>query len=674
MKSKEPQEVESATERFIEQTEVFSREPIVLDKNEIGGRWWKYHEETDRSRNLQIIDFTDFDDLNKRQVLQEIMLYAVTGGIGWADKDNRLAVTSYGCLIGHLWSCRLIYNWWSSKASELSLSSFSRDDIVRLCRHVLENNRGKDKKPLAGVLKKLRATINAANRFYSNCSITDGFVYPISEHLRRDIAEPLLKPHSISYEDWVTNESYKCIPIEIGLTLLLEAIDVIRSRDTRILLAIFNAYRHSPLTSNGRNAIFLGLKRFREYQITGFFSLNIKIESLKSLQAFGEKFDELGMSDVKVLPWSNFKELTNHCRLVRAACNMLLHLVAGNRVHEIAGYQIGQWSKDSKGTWWYRSKEWKVNKGCNAERSVDPIGAESAEVLTQMSFLDSNEPRPLLNGSFLTGALNLARQQNGLSFKHPWPDSRAKKQMINKSLRNWFSDFYRSHLVKLHPRMGEKHPNSNPHEARYFWVDVALRWIDPKYCDVIGQIRENLRHSSPDMVYSYTDGKRSQDIQRDAQARYMHEILQRIIKKDPNDTWYGSAAKRILNEAVSIEVKSLDALDEFAEAQGELYSRFIFWEWGICAVPIGEEAKGNCSDSATGIPNLVETDRKMQPEVCFGCIHQMVHKGFRNKIERIGITCQQRGEALQKLNPTLANTLGFKPAKKARILLKEFDS
>jgi hypothetical protein len=674
MNSKNPKNVERMIELSKASVEFSLDEPTVLAENQLGNSRWVYHEETDNLRKQFFLNFSNFHDLEKRQTLQEILLYAVTGGIGWADETNRISVTSLGCVRHYMASCQRIYDWWSANASDLSLASFGRDDIIRLCRGILQSNSGKDLKPLASTLKDTRATINMANRYYLQSNISDGFVYRITESLRRDIAEPLLKPHGINYAKWLTYDSHDCIPVDVGLTLFIEATEVIRSRETEILLALFKAYRHSPPQSGARNAILLSLEKYRDYQRTGSFSPNAPMKSQKAWMAFGKKFDEQGMTDVDVLPWLNFIEVTKHCRLVRSACTTLLHLVTGNRVHEVAGYQTNQWFKDDKGTWWYRSKEWKVNKGANADRSTDPIGAEAAYVLTQMSFFDPNDTRPLLGGSFLTGAMQLVRQRNALSAAAAWPEGKEKEPMCNKSLRNWFSAFYQSHLVQRHPLMGVKHPHSHPHEARNFWVDVALRWIDPKYCDLIGKIRENLRHASQTMVYSYTDGKRSQDIQKEAQDRYMLEILQRVAKRDPSDPWFGAAAKRIRNEITSIEIMSPEALAEFAETQSELYSRFIFWEWGVCAVRSGEEAKANCADSETGIPNLIATDRKMQPEVCMGCVHQMAHKGFKNRIERIGITCQQRGEALKKVNPFLADVLGFKPAKKAKVLLKEFTS
>jgi len=382
---------------------------------------------------------------------------------------------------------------------------------------------------------------------------------------------------------------------------------------------------------------------------------------------------------VNELPWRTHGELTSYCRIVRDAGNTILHLIAGNRVHEVAGYRTDQWTQDSKGVWWYRSAENKVNKGGNADRTIDTIGADVVKILNKMSYLNPDAPRPVIGSTFTLGAMTYSRRQRGMSWNEAvlcdWTEEKIHTPFHTVAVRERFIAFYQSHLVQKHPELGKKHSHAHPHQARHFFADLALRWIDPRYTDVIAKLREHYRHKSDWMIHNYTDGKRSDDIQADIQRRYLIEILQRISANQPDDNWFGAAAKRIKKELRAINVVSTEELAEFYEEQADLYAKFVVWEWGICAVRHGEESRANCTDSSTGMPNLIASDREKAPEVCNGCVHQLVHTGFKSNIHRIALSCQARGKLLEELNrPYFAIKVGYDPAKKAEKLYREMTS
>lgn len=658
------------------------RDSLPTLHNRIGDDTWQVQVQGNAGVDAPTfsLDFSAMKDLRKRQALQETLLYAITGGMGWADQTHRLVATSNGHARKSLNGALDVYRVWSADYNALSLQSLSADDTVRLLRTVLEHHCDDDGKPLRARLIKAGRLLNATYECLAKGLASDGCLHRVTEAMKEDVVTPLLAPLGIDYAEWNADGSYGGLPIDVALVWLMEATEIIHARETKILLAYFAAWRVSPPASSLSDAAVKMLRRHRDYQESKSWPCGLPATHRDAIIAFGEAFDDhakqAGIGIVKTLPWRTIGEITDYCRLVRYAGSAILHLVAGNRVHEVVDYRTDQWAPDTAGNWWYRSAESKSNKGGNADRTIDPLGAHVVDILNKMSYLDPCVSRPVLGATFTRGVMQFVRKQRGLHYVEreiaDWNAEKVQAPFTTTTVRANFKAFYQSHLVAKHPELGKTHPETHPHQARHFFADVALRWMDPRYVDIIAKLREHYLHKDDAMIYAYTNGKRSDDVQGESGRHYLLEILQRIVERDPDDPWFGAAANRIRKECGDISVLSPEELADLYEEMADHYLKFVVWEWGICAVQRGEESNANCSDNETGMPNLIATDREKAPEVCNGCVHQLAHTGFRANIHRIALSCQARGKLLEELErPRMAEILGYEPQKRAQRIYRE---
>ncbi|WP_133013103.1 site-specific integrase [Marinomonas flavescens] len=581
-----------------------------------------------------------------RRTLSELFIMRVSVGLGWSNPSIQSLSGRVGTVKNYLSSLRRLAVWWANNKPNSKLSEWDMSDVKSLLEDVLENkvdwqidkNRDRYQAKLDGVanrgtLENIVICLNESEKAALIGKIQDGLIFRVSEKQQKTIVRPILKRHQLIYEDWKKGNSLPSIPLPVAMLLLNDAIEVVRDKKTAFLIEYFQFQRSDMYYS--LNSIFLqdsfqrfcgGLWRFEGSGNGPSLDAKPKVEALLSLihKYYGASFSSFPMAHNEINEW---------CFKVYQAALVILLLLTGARISELASMKAGSLTYNLDGVFDFKSDIIKTNNGISTVRAVHGLAAEAVHTLEELSYLDKLNQNEDID-VFLFGKF-FSKKVKEKSFNIETRIQGASKETLFNMLKEFYVEF-----LERHPEIKAIWPNVHPHQFRHTFAEFALRRFDG---NVHEAIRRHFRHSHGSFMTNIYLSNKVDEAFFSAQETMIQEIAEQMIRDardllNQNDTeprFFGAAMKAALELLDATVISSEEELESVIEEFAEGFEKIVPHEYGYCMPRTKTISQSQCFDKVSKVAKLEDAGFS----TCSSCVHSVQEiNSHEASIVQIGLT------------------------------------
>lgn len=508
--------------------------------------------------------------------------------------------------------------WASLNMEDKPVSTWSISNVTSLFRSLIFNEIKTPTRTIKdtqldyrkkGTVAKQLAILVKSGEFYRQGKIPDGLIENLPNDFIENIAEKEFKNRGgwEEFEEWLEDGSFAHIPIELSITLLSQAIEIIRSERTNALISYFKAQKGNyaqPLSNlikrdSGHDSSYfeiLGIiseNNVRKTYTTWVNDIESTFSSLEKKQGRSVKVSALKtLFDIK-----NADQLSRELTSIYEACLIIFLCLTGVRIHEIREINANDYDVEPDGTWFFRNAINKTHNGVEQVRTMSGLVAEAATVLCDLSYIDKTN-------SELHGDVKLFSRH----------DTRVNHSKRNKKVSfspRWISREYLASRVnlffkKVKSKIGKSGQfddidSISPHGFRHAFADFAIRRFDG---NVLEAIRQHFRHKhGSSFTRAYTDNKAKEQFHDAAAKRYLRELIKRMVGENSKD-FTGAMALYIRNEVKRLNIVGEDELNTYIDSISENLDHLVPHEYGFCLVLNERQHLAECKDKKTGMANV----------------------------------------------------------------------
>lgn len=423
-----------------------------------------------------------------------------------------------------------------------------------------------------------------------------------------------------SYADWRAGGSFDIVPFEISLAILAYCRQLIKSDETKYLLAWFQAERKLckqgalPDWKVARKVFSMFGERSSSYSSQGR-AANVDEVYFRELCSFYPEVSSRDQLPLKGVPFligkhSNRDSLTRKADHLLTACFVSLLILTGIRHGEASGMAHDAFRQNGA-SYLFASSIDKTNHGVTTDRHVSSVVAEFIGVLDGLgSFgLDDDRRKDL----FSYARCNYNNATNKLYS--------LGKNAIN--VRMQIISFYEIFLEGQGDDVRDLCPHVTAHGFRHAWAEFAMRRFDG---NIMPLIRDHYRHHfGSKMTGVYTHNKIELSDYQNLGKRQIFELVSRYL--DGAATLHGLLGEFLTRQADNISLIEMHDKNARDDAIVQMIDEHICapivtpHEYGLCILTENTKQLANCRDEA-GIPKTQTAD----VDSCAGCVNSCMVK------------------------------------------------
>jgi integrase len=592
-----------------------------------------------------------------RRTISELFIILVSNGLGWSNPSTQSLSGRRTTIKNKRAALMRLGVWWGNNKRDSKLSEWDQGDVKRCIQDLLElkvdwqseknrarySNLVKQEGVISrAVIDDFVTSINKSEEFFLIGKVQDGLSFRIYNKDLKKIARPVLKRHQIIYEDWKKGKSWSSIPLPVAMLLLNDAIEVIRDKKTTFLMEYFQFQRselyysiHSIFGPKYFQRFCDGLWRFDGTGAGLALIAKPKVEALQSLihKYYGVSFNSFPM---------NHEEINSWCEKVYQAALVILLLLTGARISELASMKAGDLTYNLDGLWDFKSEIIKTNHGLSTIRGVNGLAAEAVHALEGLSYIDKlNQNKGIdiyLFGRFFTKGV----KSSSFSF-NSW-GQRASKATLTNNLKVFYDK-----CLERHPEIKVIWLHVHPHQFRHTFAEFALRRFDGHVHEAI---RRHFRHSHSSFMTNIYLSNKVDEAYTYAQETMIQEIAGQMINDardllDQNDTeprFFGAAMKAALELLDVTVISSEEELESVIEEFAEGFEKIVPHEYGYCIPRTKTISQSQCFDKVSKVAKLEEAGFS----TCSSCVHSVQEiNSHEASIVQIGLTHAQQMKSIE---------------------------
>lgn len=464
--------------------------------------------------------------------------------------------------------------------------------------------------------------ITNSGLLYRKGLLSDGYLgQPHFEQLISKLQDDLAELN-IEYSDWIKSGTYDSVPLEVATLMLLEAINIIRSNNSKALRAYFNVQRTSlkippdtlifqknsllKLISNKES---LKYRNKSDISRTQLFMSAIKKEFIKL--GGDDNFDPIRF----ILSLNSHTALNKEVKATYDACKVTFFCLTGIRVHEMKQTNSQDYYRDDDGVWRFKATEDKTQGGTKQLRAIAGVAAEAADAMCDISYINKKK-RDNNQKTYLFGLYTAVKKH----FNNDTPIVDHSGAAISReNFGERLNIFFNKVVNKYGDKILDECTKVIPHGFRHSFVDFVLRRFDGNIHDAI---RDHFRHCiRGEFTNTYTDSKAQDQIENAAQRKYMNELVNQMVGENSQD-FTGPIALFIQREVSKFKFVSENDLVPLIETLESDLNHLIPHEYGFCLVLNSRQHLAKCLDKKTGIAKILNGCF----ELCSGCPNSFHHK------------------------------------------------
>lgn len=545
------------------------------------------------------------------------------------------------------------------KAPVPRLNHLSASDVIQLIVLTLWS-RSKPKKTAVSrvTVGKRWMMLSRISEAYCSGLLVDGFHEVPSLASVLDAIKPIVSLDT-DWADWSAEGSYGSVPLPIASIYLKEAIEIIRSEQTKWyqFITTFVRKHQSALPAE----LFCRVVK----RSANDWRLPLAVKTSPMVEIFiNEARSFFSLTPEQPLPPFPFNagyDLDNYSYLLHGAALVIFFILTGARRSEIVSIQNDDLIKQNDGTYRFKSEIKKTNHGIVTVRNIAGLAAEAYDVLESVNLNpDSNErdnifiqttfgwyrtdPKTLKHGAYASVPVRL-------------------QQFATYVEQKYGDEFAYSHKIA-------------PHQFRHTFAEFALRRFDG---NVIEAIRDHFRHEYGSyMTRRYTrrkfiEGMENQesDVLSDLLKKDSHivrDYIGEIITRAANgEQLYGAIGRWIADRVKDIEFLDPATLNQIIdEFEGEIHPH----EYGLCMIRKESKMQAQCFDRESGTAKTNEA----RWGHCGNCVNRLSFRNNKDAILRIGMKSQVHAESFRQSGLITIANLEEANIKTAMAAVAEIDS
>lgn len=625
--------VENFTGQYVKnnrQNNLTDEKWVVIDKN---------------TSNLIEIDLS-FKNCSKKWALWGRKIILEWAG-GYDDTEQNISANfkSLNAFSGRVY---LIIRWATDNMGDKPLNTWGIENITNLLVSLIFNEGLSAPRKKLGYELDLRAygtvrhifrPLILSQKLYRQGKIHDGLTLNIPSDFVLQVAESEFESRGMldKLADWIEGGSFAHIPIEVSITLLSEAIAVIRSPITNALIAYFKAQKSSvsltiePHIYEGYGSVPLieslsytkGGNTRKNYESWKAVFEQSFLKQEEFMQRTPEKTAYQELEHVKKL-----EDLNDLLSNIHEACVTIFLCLTGIRIHELSSIYSTDYGISPDGIWSFKASIHKTHNGVKQVRSMHGLVAEAAKTQCELSYIDK------LSDEFHGNIKLFGRYDTPSFFKSKNKKKKLKpNDATTSTLSKKANRFYQKVISKLNFGSNENLPDKiSSHGFRHAFADFSIRRFDG---NVLEAIRQHFRHRhGSSFTRTYTNNKAEEELHDAAAKRYLRDLIRRMVGEHSND-FTGPMALHIRNEVNRLNIVSENELNAYIDSLSENLYHLVPHEYGFCLVLKERQHLAECKDKKTGLPNVDGVGF----EKCSGCPNSFQSvESNKSNIERIVIS------------------------------------
>ncbi|KPV99026.1 hypothetical protein [Pseudoalteromonas sp. P1-8] len=601
--------------------------PLLNDQSQDVFYLFSYPKDLEGKSEVHEIDFTDARHKVSKEdfSLLKALWIEMSGGVDPVTREitgklNTIRAYASNLMRLFVWKeshypDTPLRQWTESHCREFIIDVlFNRIDFYTEGSNAERNNTTKGmlgRGPIISACDMLRKS----QRLYALGLVHDGLQTSLPASFIQDSVEEHLEDNGISYAKWIDGDGWKSIPFAANMFNLAHAINVIESKECRILRAFFK-HQQSELCVSHNTLFFSGrydkpssyddfcASKYISPSPTGKRKRKRKKDFILRYSTLKRSLEKASGKVVNTFPFT-WEEITKIYRKVFNACLTIVLSLTGARLSEIRNFFADDYQENNDGVWTFKSDIVKTNHGVPALRSMGGLVAKAANVMCDMSYTPK---RNRLDGKRMP-IFSMTHQPR---FSKDAEVKAASNNSLRASLQANFSDAIDEFGEELTTLCEKVHP----HMFRHSFAEFAIRRFDGR---VFEAIRQHFKHSyQSKFTKEYVGGKDRESIKNGAERRYIRELIERMAL-DTDDIFSGSLAlaiQRKVKESMVIEPSELETV--LAEFEEKIKSIAVH-EYGICMVLAETQSLSKCLDKKTGLVNIENGCF----DLCSGCVHSI---------------------------------------------------
>ncbi len=529
-----------------------------------------------------------------------------------------------------LLALRRIGVWATQHAPDLPITQWQESHCRQLLQDALtnqititENERYKHKLPLIshGVLDEIFGMLLFSHKLYHQGKLSEGLTISFSKRFREDSLGEILKERKTSYEEWMEGGYFESIPLPIAMMLLSDAISILRSDQTKLLLAYF---RHQRTNLAIHPKSLFHNKRFDVFCKNGTLGKSTFTPNYRTLH---EVLKVVTGKPVRHIPFSP-EIINDHCASVFDACIVIVLTLTGIRISELGSICADDYKLETDGTWVFNSDLFKTNFGLPEIRTMSGLVAEAAETMVGLSYLTKRKrvdckKLPLFSRNYYISNYRRDNRIEDVKFKGH------KTGTLSDRLNVFYSKF-----LDNHNEVKSECPLIHPHRFRHTFAEFGLRRFDG---NVLEAIRQHFRHQAGSyFTHRYMDNKLSAEVKDEIERDYLKELISRIVESENNDL-SGPVAVYIKKKAKEQCYLQYEEVAGFVVELADEFEKLVAHEYGFCMVRTETRHLSKCYDKKTQVPMI----QNGCFSICSGCPNSLYStRGNKEEIIRIATSHQ----------------------------------
>ncbi|AWX99440.1 hypothetical protein A8139_05085 [Marinomonas primoryensis] len=611
-----------------------------------------------------------------RWTISELFIMRVSHGLGWSNPRTQ-SLSGRQANVKTIRTLLIrIGGWWAKNKPESKMSEWDQGDVTRLIQDVLElkvkwQNEESRRYHVAksegvanrGVIEGITYILSQSEKLLLSGRIQDGLSFHVYGQQVKMVVRSILKSYQINYEDWKDGGRWTSIPLPVAMLLLNDAIEVIRDTKTVFLIEYYQHQRSDLYYST--NSIFNsgsfqkfcdGVWKFEGKGSWQGRRSRPKAEALHSIiyKHFGTSCNTFPMSHDEINVW---------CEKVYRSALVVLLMLTGARISELATMKAGDLTYHPGGLWEFKSEIIKTNHGLSTTRGVHGLAAEAVQALEELSYIDKlnqNEDVDiyLFRKFFTRGIKKSSFSLNSLV-----------QRISTETFRYMLKGFYVEFLDK-HPEIKAIWPSVHPHQFRHTFAEFALRRFDG---NVHEAIRRHFRHSPHSFMTNIYLSNKVDEAYIYAQEKMIQEIAGQMIndahdllnEKVTEPRFHGAAMKVALELLDATVITSEEELHNVIEEFGDGFEKIVPHEYGYCMPRTKTISQSQCFDKVSKVVKLEEAGFF----TCSSCVHSVQEiNSHEVSIVQIGLTHAQQMKSIEATTTfSLENNKQYQASKAAVI-------
>jgi integrase len=435
-----------------------------------------------------------------------------------------------------------------------------------------------------------------------------------------DLCSRRVRESGESPVEWRAGGSFDIIPFEISLAILAYCIQLIKSDETKYILAWFQAER--KLRAKGRLPEWRAVKkvfsmfgnRSGQYgpREQARYVDKVYFEKLCSYYPYAKSREQLPLSSVPfVVGTHSIKEsLTRKGDHLLTACFISILILTGTRHGEAASMSSNSF-KENGSSYTFASNIDKTNHGVATDRHVSGIVSEFIAVLDGLGSFALADPE---------------RKHLFSYFRHSYSTGNSAEYFLGKNHVNammQINSFYEVFLEEQGDDFQSYCSRVTAHGFRHTWAEFAMRRFDG---NVMPLIRDHYRHHfGSKMTAAYTHNKIELSEYQHLGRRQLFELVSRYVEGAASlHGQLGTFLTRLADNVGLIEMHDKGARDDAIMQMIEEHMGDPIvtpHEYGLCILTSNTRHLANCRDEA-GIPKT----QTAEVDSCAGCVNHCVVK------------------------------------------------